>query len=188
MVRLPRWNEAQIGALIEKRSRQAGIEPDFTRLELDSRLDEVQFESEQDRSRYGFYRSLWLSSGGNPAIALRLWAGSLRHTREEKVVVRMPAPARAGLEQSSWAVQCLIRFLALAEVATREEILSGLGVRADDVVLAIMSTEARGWIEEKEGHYRLSWEAYRALTAALTRLNLLAPPRSSSASWFPAGG
>ncbi|MBW2635268.1 MAG: AAA family ATPase, partial [Deltaproteobacteria bacterium] len=90
ILRLPMWTEDQIRELIEIRSSQAGFEPDFSELILPRQFDDIDYETEEERNRFGFYRILWNASDGNPMVSLHLWADSLRIAPDNQVLVSLP--------------------------------------------------------------------------------------------------
>jgi hypothetical protein len=103
VLKLPRWNEQQIGELIRQRSEDAMIDPSFDEIVIPRQFDvatmptrshgphetdgadELTSEpsefaerpSERQRAELGFYRILWDHAKGNPAVALHFWRESL---------------------------------------------------------------------------------------------------------------
>lgn len=103
---LPEWSVDEITDLIERRTEQAGIAPDFSLLDdvLDFRFDGNL--SPDGRKRKIFLEDLHDYSGGNPAVALEHWRRSLFvEVSSGRTVVRHPPPpnvkALSNLPQSS---------------------------------------------------------------------------------------
>ncbi|KIG14761.1 Cdc6-related protein [Enhygromyxa salina] len=105
VLKLPRWNEQQIGELIRARSEAAALDPSFDEIVIPRQYDvtttptrpalgraseagdeggEASEVSEfsgrptdRERAEVGFYRILWDHAKGNPAVALHFWRESL---------------------------------------------------------------------------------------------------------------
>ncbi|MCZ6596088.1 MAG: hypothetical protein O7B99_00450 [Planctomycetota bacterium] len=174
VMHLPPWTEGQIGDLVELRSGEAGIRPDFGRLALPRRLQEDDVVAPENRNRRGFYRVLWLAADGNPAVALRIWADSLAIVGDGSTFVRFASlPAIAEIEGASLNMLLILRLLAQTELATLDEITEGLDMPRSDLTGALIIMLQRGWIEEVEGGYRIAWKWFRTVTRVLARRNLL---------------
>ena len=78
VLELPLWRENQISELIEQRCARAGIQADFGKLTLPRQFEDMDYETVEERNRFGFNRILWNASDGNPVVALQLWADLLR--------------------------------------------------------------------------------------------------------------
>ncbi|TDA85624.1 hypothetical protein, partial [Halomonas marinisediminis] len=86
---LPRWNEKQIGQLLDSRINKQLEKPlSFEGLIVPKQWDQDEM-SEEDRAKQGFYRILWHYSDGNPTVALRFFRLSINRNKEtEQAVVR----------------------------------------------------------------------------------------------------
>lgn len=151
IISLERWSEDEIGELMTNSASAAGIEPDFSRLVLPRRLDEMAYEAESDRKQHGFSRILWYASDGNPAVALRHWNDSLRVLENGKVAVHLFAQrSMEDLEDLNLTTQFILRSIVQMEYATVEDILETTRLPEGDVRNSIRGLLVRGLIE-KEG-------------------------------------
>lgn len=174
-IHLPPWTEDQIGNLIDLRCNAAGINPNFGELILPQQLDSVDLETVAEHNRAGFRRLIWHSAGGNPAIALRLWANSLVVAENGEVVVRLAEQqATKELEGLSLVGLLVLRVIAQFDLATDEDIVESLRFSRSEVGNAIVVALRRGWIEQIDGCYSITWDWYRTITTVLARRNLLA--------------
>ena len=111
---------------------------------------------------------------GNPSVAMRLWADSLVVNGDGQIVVRIPPePETREVEGAHFTVLLVLRIIIRAELVTREDIIESLRFSEGEVDNAMYFLLGRGWIEELNGRYRVSWTWFRAVTRALTRKNLL---------------
>jgi hypothetical protein len=174
VIELPRWTEEQIGNLLDLRSAEAGIRPDFGRLVLPRRLEAMEEETLTERNRSGIYRIIWYAAEGNPGLALQHWANSLAVTPDGEIFVRLPPePAIAELEGVHITVLLMLRVIIQSELASAADIGKSLKLPAVQVSTAIHYTLRRGWIEEVNGRYGVSWSWLRVVTRVLVRRNLL---------------
>ena len=79
-----------------ERARAIALEPDYGRLVLPRQLDLGEHDDPDDRNRFGYARVLWELSDGNPAVALYLFAESLRRVPDGSVFLRLPQLRSAG--------------------------------------------------------------------------------------------
>ena len=172
---LPSWTQEQITELIETRSRSAGIEPDFSEIEIPHQFDDIEYESLDERTRAGFYRILWSVSGGNPSVALRLWGDSLAVTDDERIFVQVLPRVFASdqLEQASLSVLLMLRVIIQSEMSTTEDIAESLQLSSGVIDSGIRFALLHGWIEEAGGYYEITWRWFRPICRVLTRQNLL---------------
>ena len=167
------WGEEEIGRLLESRAEAAGIDPDFSRLVLPRQLDDRTYESLDARNRAGFARVLWDDCGGNPAVALHLWADSLAMDGP-RVVVRLSHPPGPGdLDALSPSAFFMLRTLLRLETATVDEIADCLPGDVEIVEDAIQLARSRGMVEERDGRLTIGWRWYRAIQRALARRNMM---------------
>jgi hypothetical protein len=141
---------------------------------LPQQLDAVDLETMTEHNRAGFRRLIWHTAAGNPAIALRLWANSLVVTQEGEFVVRLAEQrATKELEGLSLVGLLVLRVIAQFDLATDEDIVESLRFSRSEVGNGITVALRKGWIEQSEGRYRISWDWYRTITTVLARRNLL---------------
>jgi hypothetical protein len=178
VLELPLWTEEQIRNLIEMRCTEADISPDFGNLVLPRQLDEGDYETHEERNRRGFSRILWNAAEGNPEVALQLWVDSLSVLPDGKIIVNIPRlPETGELEGVNIKVLLVLRVITQSGLATQDDIIESLRLPTGDVVNAVRFSMQRGWIEEINGRYRLTWKWFRSITLVLSRQNLL--PRKS---------
>jgi hypothetical protein len=174
VVRLPLWSEEQIREMIELRSSHIGINPDFGDLDLPRQFEDMDFETEEDRNRFGFFRILWNASDGNPMVSLQLWADSLRMHTDGRILVSIPQlPTISELDSVDMNMLLILRVVAQSEWTTREEIVNSLQLPVNEVAGALRLATSRGWLESENGRFRLTWKWFRSITRVLARKNLL---------------
>ena len=174
ILRMPLWTEEQIRELIELRSAHAGIEPDFGELILPRQFEGIDYDTVEDRNRFGFYRILWNASDGNPMVSLQLWADSLRIAPDGRILVSLPQlPATSELEKANMTLLLILRVIAQSEMASREEIIDSLRFPAAEVAGALHFAITNEWVELVNGRYRLTWKWFRSIMRMLARKNLL---------------
>jgi len=174
LIDLNPWSERQISELIENRCKEAQIQPDFSKLVMPHQFDDAEYDTMEERNRNGVYRILWNASEGNPVVALRLWADSLRVSPDGAVVVCFPTPPTTReLENVGMTGLLVLRVIIESGLASRQEILESLRLPEEEVAGALRYAESRGWIENVDGRYQLTWKWFRAVTRVLSRQNLL---------------
>lgn len=173
-LKLPLWRESQISELIEKRSAHAGIQPDFGELTLPRQFEDMDYETVEERNRFGFYRILWNASDGNPAVALQLWADSLQVAPDGRIIVSLPQlPSTDELESVHITILLMLRVIAQSGYANLEEITQSLKLPETEVTIALRFAMGREWVEIENGSYRLTWSWFRSITRVLARQNML---------------
>lgn len=171
---LPPWDEVQLRELVERRSAGAGIEPDYTDFVLPIQLDTGEHESVEERNRLGYARILWETADGNPEVAVRLFAHSLRSARGRRMVVDLPqTPFSASLRDATVGTLLVLRVVLQCEIASVEDIARSLRVSADRALSSARFCLQNEWLEEIDGGLRLSWDWYPTVTRLLERKNLL---------------
>lgn len=168
------WTEAQIMQLVELRSSHAGIVPDFGELSLPRQFEDINYETVEERNRFGFYRILWNASDGNPVVALQLWADSLRVAPDGRFLVSLPQlPATSELENVHITVLLTLRVIAQSGMANQEEIIASLRFQETEIAGALRLAVDRQWVESVNGSYRITRKWFRSITRVLARQNLL---------------
>jgi len=175
-IELPSWSQEQISELIEARSQRAGIDPDFSEIEIPYQYDDIDYDSLDERTRSGFYRILWSVSAGNPVVALRLWSDSLAIAPDGKIIVRILPQVFGGdqLENANLSVLLLLRVIVQSGLTTALDIAESLRLPAETIDNAIRFALFRGWIEESDGYYQITWRWFRTINRVLIRQNLIA--------------
>ncbi|MCR9160607.1 MAG: ATP-binding protein [bacterium] len=169
---LPRWTEDQISTLIQRRTREADLRPDFDALVVGS---EATGTEEGRRTELGYYRILWDHSGGNPAVALQAWRYSLFVGADpNNPVVRLfEEPSATEIERLPPTLLFVLRAIVQLELASPDEVADCTQLPVPDVADAIRFSVAHGYVEPTSGRYRLSWTWYRTITRVLSRQHLL---------------
>jgi hypothetical protein len=174
VLKLPLWTETQITELIEQRSDHAGILPDFGELILPRQFEDTDYDTMEERNRFGFYQILWNASEGNPAVALQLWSDSLRVAPDGRILVTLPQlPETDELESENITVLLILRVIAQSGFANQDEITDSLRFPETEVVAGLRFALSREWVELVDGRYRLTWKWFRSVTRVLARQNLL---------------
>lgn len=173
---LPAWTLEQITELIELRSQQVGIEPDFSEIEVPYHYDDIEFDSLEERNRSWFYRILWSMSAGNPSVALRLWKDSLAQTPEGRVVVQVLPQVFAvdSMDSATLPILLMLRVIFQSGMTTSADIAESLQLPTSVVENGIRYSLHSGWVEESDGYYQVTWRWFRTIKQVLTRQNLLA--------------
>jgi hypothetical protein len=174
-IELTPWTQEQISELIEARCRWAGIEPDFSEIDIPHQYDDVDYESLDERTRAGFYRILSNASAGNPSVALRLWGDSLAVTDDGRILVQVLPQVFGGdqLEKANLSVLLILRVIIQSEMTTSEDIAESLQLGSSVIDNGIRFATLRGWIEETDGYYQITCRWFRPINRVLTRQNLL---------------
>lgn len=174
VISLEPWSENEIGDLLEARAEAVQIEPDYSRLRLPRQLDEAAYEIEHDRKRYGFYRILWDSSDGIPAVALRMWCESLRVGQDGKIFVRIFPQREVGeLEELNLSAKFVLRSVSQMEYTDIDQIVDALRIDRKDIESAVRFALIQGYLEETDGFLHVSWPWYRSVRRLLARQNML---------------
>jgi len=175
VLELPPWTEEQLANLFEQRNDEAGIEPNFSDVKIPHEYLETTLDTTQERNEAGLYRMIWTLSGGNPSVALQIWADCLCPNEAGHLNVTIPTqPKTRELDNVSQNILLVLRAIAQSEVITQADIADNLRLATGAVSSAMRYCMSRGWIEETAGGYRISWEWFRTITTVLARKNLLA--------------
>lgn len=173
---LESWTEAQIGTLLDLRSEDADIEPQYDDL-LEVALNQVSEEDRLDAieaKKAGYVRMLWDYARGNPAIALEVWRSSLGVSENEAIHVRpLQVPDTALLEALSDSSLFVLRAIIQLSPAAPEDIARATRLGPEQVLNALRYGQAQGFIAETDGRVRISWSWVRAVMRILERRHLL---------------
>ncbi|MBV1858373.1 MAG: AAA family ATPase [Nannocystaceae bacterium] len=169
---LPRWTEDQIATLIQRRTGELELKPNFDALVVATESDDP---AEGRRTALGYYRILWDHSEGNPAVALQAWRCSLfvSDNEAEPVVRLFEEPSSTEIERLPATLLFVLRAIVQLELATPQGVADCTQLPAPDVADAIRFSVARGYVEPSSGRFRLSWTWYRTITRVLVRQHLL---------------
>lgn len=169
------WTEEQIAELLEMRNIEAGIEASFSDVSVPREFMETTQETAEERNKSGVYRMIGSMSGGNPSVALGIWADSLYADESGQLNVRTPkSPRSKDLDKASPNLLLVLRAIAQWEVISEPDIADNLRLPQGAVSSAIHYSVQRGWIEETNFGYRLTWPWFRTIIGLLLRQNLLA--------------
>jgi len=175
VVPLPAWSEESLGMLLQSRAKSCGLELDYGRIVLPRQLDAGEHDSAADRNRFGYARILWELADGNPEVAMRLFAGSLRRTQDGRIVVRLPqATFSVALNEASIETLLALRVMMQCEIATTDDLVRSLRISEARAVSIVRFCLQNGWIEPVEGGHRIEWSWFRPIARALVRRNLMA--------------
>lgn len=173
---LESWTEAQIGTLLDLRSEDTDIEPQYDDL-LEVSSSQVSEEDRLDAieaKKAGYMRMLWDYARGNPAIALEVWRSSLGITEDDAIRVRpLQVPDTALLESLSDSSLFVLRAIIQLSPAAPDDIARATRLGPEQVLNALRFGQARGFIAETNGRVRISWSWVRPVMRILERRHLL---------------
>ncbi|MEZ4267167.1 MAG: hypothetical protein R3F39_12385 [Myxococcota bacterium] len=173
VIRLSRWSEEDIGALIDARMSAAGWTAVWDDL-LPPRVASADRDFERTRMRERYLRLLWDYSDGNPRAALHFWLRSLVVDGEHQVRVRLfDGPSPNELEWLSTESRFLLAAVVLHENLSSDETARVLRISDKHGLAVFEQLLARGVLEFANGRYRLAPLWSRAALRYLTRKNLL---------------
>ena len=176
VIRLEPWAEERIVKLIGARTKSVGLSPSFESLlePLPATADELDKQEALASRAADYYRLLWDAAVGNPGVALHMWRRSLGTDAHGMVTVRPSTPLDTSdlesLPDSSVFVLRAVLQLAPARVG---HIATGTLIKANDVADALRYAMTRGYVEERDGGYQITWTWFRAITLFLQRRHLL---------------
>ncbi|MBA5763506.1 ATP-binding protein [Vibrio sp. 404] len=172
---LPRWNEKQIGQLLDSRINKQLEKPlSFEGLIVPKQWDQDEM-SEEDRAKQGFYRILWHYSDGNPTVALRFFRLSINRNKEtEQAVVRLfHVPESQELENMPKPMLAVMRSIIQLEIASPEILSDCTQLSIAEITGILRYFQSRGYIEWSEDQARISDHWFRHITNVLDRQHLL---------------
>jgi hypothetical protein len=182
LIALRAWSEEQIGEFIQSRYESAGLKPDFSKVKVPRQYMDVAQDAIEDRNRVGIYTMLTALSRGNPSIAIRLFADCIRMTDDGVAEVTLPANRDdQRFKDQPINLLLVLRVIAQVELISFDDIVSNLRLEPRVVKSALQVALTSGWVEERNGRYRISWSWFRVITQVLGRQNLLAGVREGSA-------
>ncbi len=175
VIRVARWSEEHIAAMLKLRSKAAGVVPVFDDLVAEEEEDEVLRHEQLARTEASYYRLLWDYATGNPAVAVHFWRESLRIDDEGKVRVQLfSAPDTTDIERLPDPAIFVLRAIVQLELAQTEKIVAATMLPTRQVQDAVRYALFRGYLEQVGDRYRVTWSWFRAITRVLQRRHLLA--------------
>lgn len=175
VVLLPRWNAADIRALVERRTEQSGLTPTFDPLDSSQVVTLDADLSPEERTRRAYFTELADYSAGNPAVAMEFWRRSLFLERDTRnVVVRTyRTPDTEVLAALPETTSFVLRTILQMEVASLDNIQRCTDLGSVTVSDATRILARMGVITEYEYGYRVTLFWYREVRRLLERRNLL---------------
>ena len=174
-IEIPAWSETQLEELFLARCRKAQIEPDYRRLVFPRQFDDAERATLEERNRSAFRRVLWELSDGNPEVAIRLFADSLRELPSGKLIVRLPQPAALNkIAAANQTTMLILKVLVQTEMATIDDLQKSIRAPRGSVTNSIVHCLQEGWVEAVYDHYQIKWSAYRTVKRVLVRQGLIA--------------
>jgi hypothetical protein len=177
VVRLERWTETQIVSLLQTRTEEAALVPSFESLlePLPATADEIDKQEALRKRASDYFRLLWDSAMGNPGVAMHMWRCSLGTDNDGQIVVRpFMALDTTDLERLPDPAVFVLRAVLQLAPASAEHVASGTMIPFADVADALRYAASRGYVEEHDVGYRITWTWFRAITTVLQRKHLLA--------------
>lgn len=167
------WSEQRIGELLRARCAAAGIEPSF-RMLADADSDSGDALELARQTELDYHRLLWDASGGNPGVALHLWGDALRVSPDGRVLVTLfSLPDARDIQRLPPDMAFVLRTVLRLERVAAEQIASSTMLTLSQVNEALHFAERRGWLEQRERSYRVTWAWLRAITLLLQRRRML---------------
>ncbi len=176
VLRLEPWSEEQIAALLQSRTKAAGLAPSFEGLldPLPATADEIDRQEALAQRAADYHRLLWDAARGNPGVALHMWRRSLGRDPSGGIVVRAGSILdTSDLERLPDPSVFVLRAVLQLAPARVEQISQCTLIRKTDVVDALRYATSRGYVESNDGLYRVTWTWFRAITLFLQRRHLL---------------
>ncbi|MCF8710174.1 hypothetical protein [Rhizorhapis sp. SPR117] len=172
---LARWSLDELRALIERRTEQTGLVPDFGDM---TEMGAYQFDGDltpEQRKQAAYFDRLSDYANGNPAIALEFWRRSLFiDTLTQKMVVRTFAtPDVQKLPSLPASAMFMLRAILQMDSAMQPAIERSTDLSPIIVTDAIRSLERLGVIAVHDSGYRIAMFWWAEVVRALQRQNLI---------------
>mgnify|MGYP000202669696 FL=1 len=173
--RLPSWTPDHIGTLIENSCTAMDVHPDFSKVVIPRQYDDSNYDNPKDRVFSGFIRILHTAAGGNPRVALGLWAKSLFITSKDQYVVRLPRLASSSeLENATLTVLLVLRVICQSEIINNDDIVKSLQLTDAEVFGALRLIVLNEWVDYyDEKYYSINWYWRKEIIRVLARQNLM---------------
>lgn len=176
VIQLAPWTEEGIVRLLTARNKAADISPTFEHLvgELPPEADEIDLEEAIARTEENYLRLIWHYSAGNPGMALHVWRTCLGVDEEAQHVVKVfQAPDAASLDGLPDEAMFVLRAIVQLERARPEDICAATQLSLTKVQDVVRYGRVKGYLEESDEGYRITWSWFRAVTVVLQRRHLL---------------
>jgi hypothetical protein len=168
------WSEQRIGELLRARCDAAAIQPSFRALSDAAASDSADAVRFARQTEADYHRLLWDASGGNPGVALHLWRDALRVAPDGAVLVTLfSLPDTRDLQRLPPDMAFVLRAVLRLERVAAEQIARSTMLTLPEVNEALHFAERRGWLEQRERVYRVTWTWLRAVTQLLQRRRML---------------
>jgi hypothetical protein len=175
VIALRSWSEEQTAELLDMRNEEAGMDVDFSTVVIPREFMETALDTAAERNKAGVFRMICTMSGGNPAVALRIWADSIYADESGQLHVRTPTQAKSrDLDRAPQNILLVLRVIAQWELISEADIMDNLRLPQGAVSSAVHYCVQRGWIEENSKGFSLTWGWFRTINRVLLRQNLLA--------------
>jgi len=175
VLELPPFEESDLRRLLEGRTRRAGYAVCYGSMERGGVLTEADAEAEAERAARTFFRLLAESSGGNPAIALRMWneclaPGPDARTLEVRLSERLVRELPAGLSDNDLFVLAALRMQDIMDVHELAQVTNLPTPAARAVVRSLLD---RGLLRERDEQVAIPYRKLPAVHRVLTRRHFL---------------
>ena len=131
-------------------------------------------DGELERATVAFFRVLGEASLGNPAVAMRLWAESLKLTEQGVVQVRMGKALREDLAEGLGEPELfLLSAIRMQDSLSEDELASVNNMNAAAVRSSLQVLRGRGFLERGRSRLRVNLRQQARITRTLWRRNLL---------------
>lgn len=170
------WSDDEIGALLEQRSAEAGIDPVFDDLleGLPAAADEIDRLDALAARRAGYFRMTWDHARGNPAMALEAWRASLCQGPEGEVRVRtLTGPDSTALDALPDSALFVVRAVLQLTPAEVPDLVSATRLSVVAVENTLRFGEAQGFFVTEQGRVRVASPWLRSVMVLLERRHLL---------------
>lgn len=173
--RLPSWTSDHIGTLIENSCKAMEVFPDFSKVVIPRQYDDSNYDDPKDRVFSGFIRILHTAAGGNPRVALGLWAKSLFVNKHDQYLVRLPRlPSSSELDEATLTVLLVLRVICQSEIICIEDIVKSLQLTEAEVFGALRLTVLNEWLDcSDDRYYSINWYWRKEILRVLARQNLM---------------
>ncbi len=173
VLEVPSMTESQLRRLVVGRTQAAGFRVDFNALVRGGALS-GDVDGELERATVAFFRVLGEASLGNPAVAMRLWAESLKLTEQGVVQVRMGKALREDLAEGLGEPELfLLSAIRMQDSLSEDELASVNNMNAAAVRSSLQVLRGRGFLERGRSRLRVNLRQQARITRTLWRRNLL---------------
>ena len=173
VLEVPSMTESQLRQLVVGRTQAAGFRVDFNALVRGGALS-GDVDGELERATVAFFRVLAEASLGNPAVAMRLWAESLKVTEQGVVQVRMGKALREDLAEGLGEPELfLLSAIRMQDGLSEGELASVNNMNAAAVRSSLQVLRGRGFLERGRIRLRVNLRQQARITRTLWRRNLL---------------